>query len=122
MGMFSRRGVLIILIGLPRPVPRPAAHRSSYPRPWDSRRPRRPAPAGPRPGAGGPGTPRASGRPRNFFFSSKKTTPPLVSEPFVNKGGESSMAIPSGVPIIDTMIGFPTNFEHYDFIRKQAKD
>ena len=32
------------------------------------------------------------------------------------------MAIPSGIPIIDTMIGFPTNFEHYDFIRKQAKD
>jgi predicted TIM-barrel fold metal-dependent hydrolase len=32
------------------------------------------------------------------------------------------MAIPSGIPIIDTMIGFPTSFEHYDFIRKQAKD
>jgi len=31
--------------------------------------------------------------------------------------------MPSGVPIIDTMIGFPQEgFEQYDFIRRQAKD
>jgi uncharacterized protein len=32
------------------------------------------------------------------------------------------MAMPSGIGIVDTMIGFPTDFEHYDFIRKQTKD
>jgi predicted TIM-barrel fold metal-dependent hydrolase len=32
------------------------------------------------------------------------------------------MAMPTNIGTIDTMIGFPTNFDHYDFIRKQAKD
>lgn len=33
------------------------------------------------------------------------------------------MAMPSGLPIVDTMIGFPhKGFEQYDFIRKQTKD
>ena len=32
------------------------------------------------------------------------------------------MAMPTGIGIIDTMIGFPTDFDHYDFIRNQAKD
>jgi uncharacterized protein len=33
------------------------------------------------------------------------------------------MAMPAGVPIVDTMIGFPhEGFEQYDFIRKQTKD
>ena len=33
------------------------------------------------------------------------------------------MAMPSGLPIVDTMIGFPhEGFEQYDFIRKQTKD
>jgi predicted TIM-barrel fold metal-dependent hydrolase len=32
------------------------------------------------------------------------------------------MAMPAGVGIIDTMIGFPTDFSHYEFIRRQAKD
>jgi predicted TIM-barrel fold metal-dependent hydrolase len=32
------------------------------------------------------------------------------------------MTMPSDVGIIDTMIGFPTDFSHYEFIRKQAKD
>ena len=33
------------------------------------------------------------------------------------------MGMPSGVPIVDTMIGFPhEGFEQYDFIRKQTKD
>ena len=32
------------------------------------------------------------------------------------------MAMPTGIGIVDTMIGFPTDFDHYDFIRKQAKD
>jgi predicted TIM-barrel fold metal-dependent hydrolase len=30
--------------------------------------------------------------------------------------------MPTDIGIIDTMIGFPTDFSHYDFIRKQAKD
>ncbi len=32
------------------------------------------------------------------------------------------MGMPTDIGIIDTMIGFPTDFEHYDFIRKQTKD
>ena len=33
------------------------------------------------------------------------------------------MAMPSGLPIVDTMIGFPhEGFDQYDFIRKQTKD
>jgi predicted TIM-barrel fold metal-dependent hydrolase len=32
------------------------------------------------------------------------------------------MTMPSGVGVIDTMIGFPTDFSHYEFIRRQAKD
>lgn len=33
------------------------------------------------------------------------------------------MAMPSGIPIVDTMIGFPQEgFGQYDFIRKQTKD
>lgn len=33
------------------------------------------------------------------------------------------MAMPAGLPIIDTMIGFPREgFEQYDFIRRQVKD
>ena len=32
------------------------------------------------------------------------------------------MGMPTEIGIIDTMIGFPTDFEHYDFIRKQTKD
>jgi uncharacterized protein len=33
------------------------------------------------------------------------------------------MAMPAGLPIVDTMIGFPhEGFEQYDFIRKQTKD
>ena len=32
------------------------------------------------------------------------------------------MGMPNDIGIIDTMIGFPTDFEHYDFIRKQTKD
>ncbi|HEV8297882.1 MAG TPA: amidohydrolase family protein [Acidimicrobiales bacterium] len=32
------------------------------------------------------------------------------------------MSMPTNIGIIDTMIGFPTDFGHYDFIRKQAKD
>src|SRR6266704_1669094 len=33
------------------------------------------------------------------------------------------MAMPSGIPIVDTMIGFPhEGFSQYDFIRKQTKD
>lgn len=33
------------------------------------------------------------------------------------------MPMPSGLPIIDTMIGFPQkDFSHYDFIRRQTKD
>jgi uncharacterized protein len=33
------------------------------------------------------------------------------------------MAMPSGLPIVDTMIGFPQEgFEQYDFIRRQTKD
>ena len=33
------------------------------------------------------------------------------------------MAMPTGLPIVDTMIGFPhEGFEQYDFIRKQTKD
>ncbi|WP_055482176.1 amidohydrolase family protein [Sphaerimonospora mesophila] len=33
------------------------------------------------------------------------------------------MAMPSGLPIIDTMIGFPQkDFSQYDFIRRQTKD
>jgi predicted TIM-barrel fold metal-dependent hydrolase len=33
------------------------------------------------------------------------------------------MAMPTGLPIIDTMIGFPhEGFDQYDFIRKQTKD
>ena len=33
------------------------------------------------------------------------------------------MPMPTGVGIIDTMIAFPaSNFEQYDFIRKQLKD
>jgi uncharacterized protein len=32
------------------------------------------------------------------------------------------MTMPTDVGIIDTMIGFPTDFSHYEFIRKQAKD
>jgi hypothetical protein len=33
------------------------------------------------------------------------------------------MAMPSGLPVIDTMIGFPREgFAQYDFIRRQAKD
>jgi len=33
------------------------------------------------------------------------------------------MAMPSGLPIVDTMIGFPhEGFEQYDFIRKQTRD
>jgi predicted TIM-barrel fold metal-dependent hydrolase len=30
--------------------------------------------------------------------------------------------MPTDVAVIDTMIGFPTDFRQYDFIRKQAKD
>ena len=32
------------------------------------------------------------------------------------------MGMPTDIGIIDTMIGFPTDFEHYDFIRKQTTD
>jgi predicted TIM-barrel fold metal-dependent hydrolase len=33
------------------------------------------------------------------------------------------MAMPSGIPAVDTMIGFPKEgFDQYDFIRKQTKD
>src|SRR5258706_9367856 len=33
------------------------------------------------------------------------------------------MAMPSGLPIVDTMIGFPhEGFAQYDFIRKQTRD
>jgi uncharacterized protein len=33
------------------------------------------------------------------------------------------MAMPSGIPIVDTMIGFPQEgYSQYDFIRKQTKD
>jgi uncharacterized protein len=32
------------------------------------------------------------------------------------------MGMPTDLGIIDTMIGFPTDFSHYEFIRKQAKD
>jgi predicted TIM-barrel fold metal-dependent hydrolase len=33
------------------------------------------------------------------------------------------MAMPSGLPIVDTMIGFPhEGFDQYDFIRKQTRD
>jgi predicted TIM-barrel fold metal-dependent hydrolase len=32
------------------------------------------------------------------------------------------MGMPTDVAVIDTMVGFPTTFEQYDFIRKQAKD
>ncbi len=33
------------------------------------------------------------------------------------------MGMPAGLPIVDTMIGFPrAGFEQYDFIRKQTKD
>jgi uncharacterized protein len=32
------------------------------------------------------------------------------------------VTMPTDVGIIDTMIGFPTDFSHYEFIRKQAKD
>ena len=33
------------------------------------------------------------------------------------------MAMPSGIPIVDTMIGFPhEGFSQYDFIRKQTRD
>jgi predicted TIM-barrel fold metal-dependent hydrolase len=32
------------------------------------------------------------------------------------------MTMPTDVAVIDTMIGFPTDFAMYDFIRKQAKD
>jgi uncharacterized protein len=33
------------------------------------------------------------------------------------------MGMPTGLPIVDTMIGFPhAGFEQYDFIRKQTKD
>jgi hypothetical protein len=33
------------------------------------------------------------------------------------------MAMPSGIPVVDTMIGFPhEGFSQYDFIRKQTKD
>ena len=33
------------------------------------------------------------------------------------------MGMPTGLPIVDTMIGFPhEGFEQYDFIRKQTKD
>jgi uncharacterized protein len=33
------------------------------------------------------------------------------------------MSMPSGLPIVDTMIGFPhEGFDQYDFIRKQTKD
>ena len=33
------------------------------------------------------------------------------------------MAMPTGLPIVDTMIGFPhEGFEQYDFIRRQTKD
>jgi predicted TIM-barrel fold metal-dependent hydrolase len=35
----------------------------------------------------------------------------------------AAMAMPSGLPIVDTMIGFPhEGFDQYDFIRKQTKD
>ena len=32
------------------------------------------------------------------------------------------MTMPNGIAVIDTMVGFPTNFGIYDFIRAQAKD
>ena len=32
------------------------------------------------------------------------------------------MGMPADIGIIDTMIGFPTDFEHYDFIRKQVEE
>jgi predicted TIM-barrel fold metal-dependent hydrolase len=33
------------------------------------------------------------------------------------------MAMPSGIPIVDTMIGFPhEGFSQYDFIRRQTRD
>jgi predicted TIM-barrel fold metal-dependent hydrolase len=32
------------------------------------------------------------------------------------------MSMPSDVAVIDTMVGFPTSFDQYEFIRKQAKD
>src|SRR3954468_11282598 len=32
------------------------------------------------------------------------------------------MTMPTDIGIIDTMIGFPTDFSHYEFIRQQAKD
>jgi len=33
------------------------------------------------------------------------------------------MGMPTGLPIVDTMIGFPhEGFAQYDFIRKQTKD
>ncbi len=33
------------------------------------------------------------------------------------------MGFPSGIPVIDTMIGFPhEGFAQYDFIRRQTKD
>jgi len=33
------------------------------------------------------------------------------------------MGMPTGLPIVDTMIGFPhEGFEQYDFIRRQTRD
>jgi hypothetical protein len=32
------------------------------------------------------------------------------------------MSMPSDAAVIDTMVGFPTSFDQYEFIRKQAKD
>jgi uncharacterized protein len=32
------------------------------------------------------------------------------------------VAMPTDIGVIDTMVGFPTSFDQYDFIRKQAKD
>jgi predicted TIM-barrel fold metal-dependent hydrolase len=32
------------------------------------------------------------------------------------------MSMPTDIGVIDTMVGFPTSFDQYDFIRKQAKD
>ena len=30
--------------------------------------------------------------------------------------------MPTGVGVIDTMVGFPTDFGQYDYVRRQAKD
>ena len=33
------------------------------------------------------------------------------------------MPMPAGIPVVDTMIGFPhEGFSQYDFIRRQTKD